>query len=63
MFWDGVLVLNKFALKHVVVRFFRETLDTCYDALTQNIVTRWQGSAPPPLAQIERTMTQVCLEL
>jgi hypothetical protein len=26
-------------------------------------MTRWQGSAPPPLAQIERTMTQVCLKL
>jgi hypothetical protein len=56
-------VLNKFALKHVVVQFFRETLDISYDAFTQDIMTRWQGSAPPPLTQIERTMTQVCLKL
>jgi hypothetical protein len=60
-FWDGVLVLNKFALKHVVVQFFRETLDISYDAFTQDIMTRWQGSAPPPLAQIERTMTQILI--
>ncbi|KAG2336418.1 hypothetical protein BDR05DRAFT_971108, partial [Suillus weaverae] len=39
-FWDGVLVLNMFALKHVVVQFFRETLDISYDAFTQNIMTR-----------------------
>ncbi|KAG1749555.1 Mak10 subunit, NatC N-terminal acetyltransferase-domain-containing protein [Suillus lakei] len=60
-FWDGVLVLNKFALKHVVVQFFHETLDISYDAFTQNIMTRWQGPSPPPLAQIERTMTQILI--
>ncbi|KAG0694642.1 Mak10 subunit, NatC N-terminal acetyltransferase-domain-containing protein [Suillus ampliporus] len=60
-FWDGVLVLNKFALKHVVVRFFRETLDTSYDDFTQTVKTRWQGPAPPPLAHIERTITQILI--
>ncbi|KAG1736921.1 Mak10 subunit, NatC N-terminal acetyltransferase-domain-containing protein [Suillus paluster] len=60
-FWDGVLVLNKFAMKHIVVQFFRETLDTSYDGFTQAIRTRWQGPAPPPLAHIERTMTQIMM--
>ncbi|KAG1856630.1 Mak10 subunit, NatC N-terminal acetyltransferase-domain-containing protein [Suillus subalutaceus] len=60
-FWDGVLVLNKFALKHVVDQFFRETLNISYDAFTQDIMTRWEGPAPPPLAQIERTMTQILI--
>ncbi|KAG2073488.1 Mak10-domain-containing protein [Suillus decipiens] len=60
-FWDGVLVLNKFALKHVVDQFFRETLNISYDGFTQNIITRWQGPAPPPLGQIERTMTQMLI--
>ncbi|KAG2359731.1 Mak10 subunit, NatC N-terminal acetyltransferase-domain-containing protein [Suillus spraguei] len=61
VFWDGVLVLNKFALKHVVDQFFRETLDISYDAFTQNIIARWQGPTPPPLGQIERTMTQMLI--
>ncbi|KAJ8591458.1 Mak10-domain-containing protein [Rhizopogon salebrosus TDB-379] len=60
-FWDGVLVLNKFALKHIVVRFFHEALDTSYDAFTQAITRRWLGPAPPPLAHIERTMTQILI--
>ncbi|OAX36010.1 Mak10-domain-containing protein [Rhizopogon vinicolor AM-OR11-026] len=61
VFWDGVLVLNRFALKHIVEQFFHETLGTSYDAFTQSITTRWLGPAPPALPHIERTMTQILI--
>ncbi|EGN96405.1 hypothetical protein SERLA73DRAFT_76363 [Serpula lacrymans var. lacrymans S7.3] len=55
-FFDGVLVMNKYPLNHIVNRFFVETLDLTYDSYARAVKQRWTGSDPPPLSNIERNL-------
>ena len=59
MFYNGVLILNRFSLSWTVDKFFLETLDLPYADFSRNIRQRWVGSHEPPLREIERLISKV----
>lgn len=53
IFYDGLLVLNKYSLTWLVDRFFFETLGITYDSIAKTIRERWTSTAPLPMKAIE----------
>ncbi|KAF9228847.1 Mak10-domain-containing protein [Gyrodon lividus] len=58
LFEDG-LVLNKYTQKYVVDCFFMETLGVSYDSFIDMFGRRWRVPTSPPLAHLERSITEL----
>ncbi|KAH7905150.1 hypothetical protein BJ138DRAFT_1106218 [Hygrophoropsis aurantiaca] len=58
LFYNGTLILDRYAFKHILDRFFVESIDISYDAVAAELRSRWMSTEALPLAQIERGLTQ-----
>ncbi|KAF7324457.1 hypothetical protein MSAN_02517700 [Mycena sanguinolenta] len=54
VFYDGLLVLNKFNLTWVIDRFFFETLGVSYQSVYHFVGQNSRSQRPPPWADIQR---------
>ncbi|KAJ7348862.1 Mak10 subunit, NatC N-terminal acetyltransferase-domain-containing protein [Mycena albidolilacea] len=54
VFYDGLLVLNKFSPTWVIDRFFFETLGVSYSSIFHFVDRNSQSQRPPPWADIQR---------
>ncbi|KAJ6500771.1 Mak10 subunit, NatC N-terminal acetyltransferase-domain-containing protein [Mycena sanguinolenta] len=54
VFYDGLLVLNKFNLTWVIDRFFFETLGVSYQSVYHFVDQNSRSQRPPPWADIQR---------
>lgn len=60
MFYDGLLVLNKFSPTWVIDRFFFETLGVSYSSIFHFVDRNSQSQRPPPWADIQRGHFKAC---
>ncbi|KAF7353855.1 hypothetical protein MVEN_01071100 [Mycena venus] len=58
VFYDGLLVLNKFNLTWVMDRFFFETLGVSYQSVFHFVDRNSQSQRPPPWSDIQRGALQ-----
>ncbi|KAJ7891358.1 Mak10 subunit, NatC N-terminal acetyltransferase-domain-containing protein [Mycena olivaceomarginata] len=60
VFYDGLLVLNKFSPTWVIDRFFFETLGVSYSSIFHFVDRNSQSQRPPPWADIQRGHFKAC---
>jgi hypothetical protein len=59
IFYDGVLVLNRFTPIWLVNRFFLEYLGIPYDIFSTNVKQRWTRQRPPLLGKLENQFSEL----